>query len=141
MEHYPEALPSFRELDEEDKRSVKFTQCNLSFNHGWLVQGEAPPGAVFTKFRETLIRDHKSQIGQRDVALYFVHWITDLAGAEPTPLAGCEKFVTKFPMAVLNSILRSFEFVEKIANSSETSVVEEYLLSRWSASMPYLGPP
>jgi len=140
MEHYPSMLPSFRDLDVSERKSIKFTQCNLCFNHGWFVQAEAPPGAIFTKFREALIRDHKSQIGQRDVALYFVHWLTDLAGAEPTPLAGCEKFVTKFPLPVLNSFLRSFEYVEKIATDTETNVMEEYLKIRWREHTPPVGP-
>jgi len=140
MEYFPELLPSFRDLDESERRSVLFTQCNLCFNHGWFVQAEAPPGAIFTKFREALIRDHKNQIDSQDVALYFVHWLTDLAGAEPTPLAGCEKFVTKFPLPVLNSFLRSFEFVEKIAAQTETQVMEEYLQMRWTENVPSMGP-
>lgn len=140
MDFYPELLPSFKDLDPGERRSVQFTQCNLCFNHGWFVQAEAPPGAVFTKFREALIRDHKSQIGSRDVALYFVHWLTDLAGAEPTPLGGCEKFVTKFPLPVLNSFLRSFEFVEKIAEQTETEVMEQYLKIRWEEHTPSVGP-
>jgi hypothetical protein len=140
MDYYPDMLPSFKGLDREERRSVQFTQCNLCFNHGWLVQAEAPPGAVFTSFREALIRDHKMMIGQRDIALYFVHWLTDLAGAEPTPLAGCEKFSHKFPLPVLNSFLRSFEFVEKIANETETAVLEQYLKIRWLEATPNLGP-
>mmetsp|Transcript_17510 Transcript_17510/g.37463 ORF Transcript_17510/g.37463 Transcript_17510/m.37463 type:complete len:986 (-) Transcript_17510:581-3538(-) len=140
MDHFPQLLPSFRDLDAAERRSVHFTQCDLCFNHGWFVQAEAPPGAIFTKFREALIRDHKSQIGQRDVALYFVHWLTDLAGAEPSPLAGCEKFVTKFPLPVLNSFLRSFEFVEQIATRTETEVMEEYLKMRWTENDLDLGP-
>jgi len=140
MEHYPSMLPSFKDLDEDDKRSVLFTQCNLRFNHGWFVQAEAPPGAIFTSFREAIIRDHKSKISQKDVALYFVHWITDLAGAEPTPLAGCEKFVTKFPLPVLNSFLRSFSHVERIATETETQVMEDYLKIRWQEHEPSLGP-
>lgn len=139
MDHYPKMLPSFRDLEASERRSVQFTQCNLCFNHGWFVQAEAPPGAIFTKFRAALIRDHKSQIGQRDVALYFVHWITDLAGAEPTPLAGCEKFVTKFPLPVLNSFLRSFEFVERIATQTETQVMEAFLKMRWEEHEPSMG--
>jgi len=87
-----------------------------------------------------LIRDHQSQIRPKDIAFYFVHWLTDLAGAEPTPLGGCEKFVTKFPLAVLNSFLRSFEIVEKITDKSETVVMEEYLLIRWKECTPPLGP-
>lgn len=140
MDHYSEMLPSFKELDPTEQRSVQFTQCKLCFNHGWFVQAEAPPGAIFTQFREVLIRDHKSEIGRQDVALYFVHWLTDLAGAEPTPLAGCEKFVTKFPLPVLNSFLRSFEFVERIATQTETEVMEEYLKMRWAEHVPPVGP-
>lgn len=140
MEHFPELLPSFRDLSEEEKRCLMFTQCNLCFNHGWFVQAEAPPGAIFTKFRETLIRDHKLEISRRDVALYFVHWLTDLAGAEPTPLAGCEKFATKFPLPVLNSFLRSFETVGRIVSETETQVVEEYLKMRWMEASPPVGP-
>merc|ERR1712217_591529 len=110
------------------------------FNHGWFVQAEAPPGAIFTKFKAALIRDHKSLIGKQDIALYFVHWLTDLAGAEPTPLGGCEKFVIKFPLPVLNSFIRSFEFVLKIADNVETEVNEEYLKMRWKEWNPSLGP-
>jgi hypothetical protein len=139
MEFYPEMLPSFRDLPLEEKRSVQFTQCNLCFNHGWFVQAEAPPGAVFTTFREMLIRDHKSMIGARDIALYFVHWLTDLAGAEPTPLAGCEKFSQKFPLPVLNSFLHSFEIVGRIADENETTVLEQYLKIRWQEAEPSLG--
>jgi len=140
MDHFPFFLPSFDALDEQEKKSVQFTQCQLCFNHGWLVQGEAPPGAVFTKFREALIRDHHSQMKQRDIALYFVHWITDLAGAEPTPLGGCEKFVIKFPLPVLNSFLRSFEYVQKISEKKETEVMESYLQMRWIEADNGLGP-
>ena len=113
----------------------------------WTERGqrEAPPGAIFTKFREAIAKDRRPgaqhclggerlvykgclsccsrciarlHAGARDVALYFVHWLTDLvgrparsapagsalsgpgsqAGAEPTPLGGCEKFVIKFPL-------------------------------------------
>jgi len=140
MDHFPDLLPSFKGLNPEERSCVQFTQCNLCFNHGWLVQAEAPPGAVFTKFRQCLIRDHKSKMCSRDVALYFVHWITDLAGAEPSPLGGCEKFVVKFPLPVLNSFLRSFEFVEKITNHTETEVMEEYLKVRWAEHTPSPGP-
>jgi len=120
---------------------VQFTQCQLQFNQGWLVQAEAPPGAIFTKFRELLIRDHQSKMEPRDIALYFVHWLTDLAGAEPSPLGGCEKFVVKFPLPVLNSFLRSFSFVEKIAEKTETEVMEDYLKMRWMENNPSLPIP
>jgi len=139
MDHYPDLLPSFKELDHAERQSVQFTQCNLCFNHGWLVQAEAPPGAIFTKFREAINRDKKLHAGAKDVALYFVHWLTDLAGAEPTPLGGCEKFVIKFPLHVLNSFLQSFKFIEGITSQTETQVMEKYLKHRWSDHVPSLG--
>jgi hypothetical protein len=140
MDHYPELLPSFNGLNDQEKFSVAFTQCQLQFNQGWFVQAEAPPGAIFTKFRELLIREHQSKVRPRDIALYFVHWLTDLAGAEPTPLGGCEKFVIKFPLPVLNGFLRSFAFVEQISYKTETQVMEEYLKMRWQEHSPDLGP-
>jgi len=140
MDHYPALLPSFAGLSEAEKLSVAFTQCQLQFNQGWFVQAEAPPGAIFTKFKEVLVRDNKSKLQSRDIALYFVHWLTDLAGAEPTPLGGCEKFVVKFPLAVLNSFLRSFAYVHQLAHRTETEVMEEYLKMRWNEHTPPLGP-
>jgi len=140
MAYYPHLLPSFRGLGEDERRAVEFTQCRLQFNHGWFVQGEAPPGAVFTCFKEVLKAESvHGRIKKEDLALYFVHWLTDLAGAEPTPLGGCEKFVIKFPMVVLNSFLRSFEFVERIVDETETQVMEEYLKMRWCESVPSPG--
>merc|ERR1719346_863406 len=124
MDYFPRYLPSFEGLDTKERRSVQFTQCNICFNQGWFVQAEAPPGAIFTKFRELLIREHKSSLKPKDIALYFVHWLTDLAGAEPTPLGGCEKFVLKFPSEVLDSFLRSFELVQRITDNTETRVME-----------------
>jgi len=66
--------------------------------------------------------------------------LTDLAGAEPTPLGGCEKFVTNFPLEVLNSFLRSFEYVQRITDHTETEVMEEYLKIRWAEHTPSVGP-
>ena len=60
-----------------------------------------------------------------DVAFYFVHWLTDLAGAEPSPLGGGEKLVLKFPHAVLDSFIRSFSVLNDLALRTETQVTEE----------------
>jgi len=139
MDHFPHLLPSYDGLPEAEKFSVGFTQCQLQFNQGWFVQAEAPPGAIFKVFKQLLVREHKSQVMPRDIALYFVHWLTDLAGAEPTPLGGCEKFVIKFPLVVLNSFLRSLGFVEQLAHQSETEVMEAYLKMRWTEHEPSLG--
>ena len=42
---------------------------------------------VFAKFGSKKMQKHRLGVFSlsKDVALYFVHWITDLAGAEPTP--------------------------------------------------------
>ena len=74
-----------------------FAQAKLGFNHGWLIQAEAPPGAVFSTFKKLI---ESGGATAREIAFYFVHWLTDLAGAEPTPLGGAEKFVLKFPHQV-----------------------------------------
>merc|ERR1712032_105346 len=76
---------------------------------GWLVQAEAPPGALFQTFRAVAA---SGKAKDADIAFYFVHWFVDLAGAEGSPLAGCEKFVLKFPQRVLGQFLESFGVVQ-----------------------------
>jgi hypothetical protein len=71
-----------------------------------------------------------------DVGLYFLHWFTDLAGAEATPLGGAETFVLKFPHSVLVSFLWSIPFLGKLAEKQETEVVERYLRARWRHIVP-----
>merc|ERR1712107_21543 len=73
----------------------------------------------------------------QDISFYFVHWFVDLAGAEPYPLEGCEKFVLKFPVKVLRQFLESFSIVAQLSwGSSETEVFEEYVKWRWSSHEP-----
>jgi len=128
LEHFPELLPSFAGLGKEEQRSVLFTQAKMHFNHGWFVQAEAPPGGMLSRFKEVM----NSGAQERDIDLYFLHWVTDLAGAEATPMAGAEKFVLKFPKAVLGSFLWSMSFLRQLKSKSETELVEEYLEARWS---------
>ena len=64
-----------------------------------------PPGALFGPFKEVISTEG---VPPEDIAFYFAHWLTDLAGAVPTPLYGSEKFVLQFPHAVLGSFIRSF---------------------------------
>jgi len=71
-----------------------------------------------------------------DIGLYFLHWLTDLAGAEATPLAGAEKLTLKFPQHVLFSFLHSVPFVSQLVGMSETELVEEYLVERWRQLCP-----
>merc|ERR1739838_138697 len=101
MENFPQLLPSFQHLRAGQRAPVLFTQGKMGFNNGWLVQGEAPPGALFSKFKSIIV---KGRASEADISFYFVHWLTDLAGAEPyhsRPWPGAEKFVAKFPMKVL----------------------------------------
>mmetsp|Transcript_15698 Transcript_15698/g.36831 ORF Transcript_15698/g.36831 Transcript_15698/m.36831 type:complete len:919 (+) Transcript_15698:78-2834(+) len=133
MEHFPHLLPSFNGLPVEAKRTVLFTQSKMEFNHGWLVQAEGPPGKVLRPFKSVLTST-SGKVTQQDVSFYFVHWLTDLAGAVPTPLAGAEKFVSQFPHAVLASFLNSFPVIKRLATESETQVFEEYLDFRWKSA-------
>ena len=73
-------------------------------------------------------------------AFYFVHWLTDLAGAVPTPLEGMEKFVLKFPHPVLASFIASFGVVNELAHKSEVAVFEDYLVKCWGDAQARLGP-
>merc|ERR1719223_1139572 len=108
----------------------------MDFNMGWLVQAEAPPGMLFRQFKSAI---RAGEVDPRDVAFYFTHWLTDLAGAEPTPLDGCEKFVLRFPQRVLTAFLRSIPFVQRLHAKSETATFEDYLRWRWQ-SVETLGP-
>jgi len=64
-----------------------------------------------------------------------------LAGAEPFPTEGCEKFVLKFPKHVLNQFLLSFSIVQNISvpGATEARVYEDYLEWRWDSHRPALG--
>jgi len=137
LERHPQALPSYAGLPPAQQASVKFTQCNMEYNMGWLVQAEAPPGALFRKFKAMIL---SGRANPSDIAFYFTHWLTDLAGAEPCPQEGCEKYVLKFPQKVLTAFLNSFPFVQHLAAKSETQVYEDYLVWRWTSHEPSLGP-
>ena len=99
---------------------------------GWPSQGEAPPGVLFSNFKRLI---EKGGITSADVAFYFVHWLTDLAGAEGAPLSGAEKFVLKFPHAVLNSFIRSFPIVQQLAFLTETELFERFLVQWWPVEL------
>lgn len=165
LEHDSSALPSFVSLSAAQKRPIKFCQAKLGFNHGWLVQAEAPPGALFNSFKAVL---DAGALENADVAFYFVHWLsaskprtmdlrscqrqtegpflsagrTDLAGAEPRPLYGSEKFACKFPASVLASFIRSFPIVQQLASRTQTELMEEFLRKWWPTEFgaPLTGP-
>lgn len=130
LEHFPQHLPSFQGLSAMGQKMVIFSQGKIHFNHGWFVQAEAPPGAMLSKFKTVLM----SGASSKDIGFYFLHWFTDLAGAEATPLGGAEKFVLKFPHKALVAFLSSIPFLGRLADTSttETEVVERYLKARWA---------
>jgi len=138
LAYHPELLPSYKGLPAEQQESVRFSHCKMEYNMGWLVQAEAPPGALFKKFREVIL---SGQAKDNDIAFYFVHWFVDLAGAEPWPMEGCDKFVLRFPQRVLMQFLQSFGVVQDIYAKSETHVNEEYLKDSWTKQVPPLGDP
>ena len=74
-----------------------------------LTQAEAPPGALFGQLKKLI---DAQGLESSDVAFYFTHWLTDLAGAEPTPTRGCEKFVLRFPQPVLHKLISSMSLVQ-----------------------------
>eukprot|EP00928_Gymnodinium_smaydae_P036282 TRINITY_DN25380_c0_g1_i1.p1 TRINITY_DN25380_c0_g1~~TRINITY_DN25380_c0_g1_i1.p1 ORF type:complete len:1280 (+),score=181.68 TRINITY_DN25380_c0_g1_i1:105-3944(+) len=134
---YPDALPSYTCLNKSQRQLVQFVHCKMDYNMGWLVQAEAPPGALFRNFKSVI---QKGAAPSADVTMYFVHWFADLAGAEPCPLHGCNKFVLRFPHRVLSQFLDSFSIVQQLGtSSSETQVLEDYYAWRWRNSQPSLG--
>merc|ERR1712136_150677 len=136
LEHHPTWLPSFSGLSRHQQESIKFTHGKMDYNMGWLVQAEAPPGALFSNFRKLVVTgEAKPQV----IAFYFVHWFADLAGAEPYPPEGCEKFVLKFPLKVLKQFVQSFSIVQTLGEAPETEVYENYLVWRWTNHDPPLG--
>ena len=136
LETFGKELPSFSDLPPHQQRTICFTQAKIGFNHGWLVQAEAPPHALFSKFKEVILQE---KVQARDVAFYFVHWLTDLAGAVPAPLKGSEKFVVQFPHFVLESFIHSFPVINQLADRTETEVFETYLSQRWRDLHTHLG--
>jgi len=137
LDHHPHCLPSYQGLPELQQKTLRFTQSKMSFNHGWLVQAEAPPEALFSKFKQVA---DTGGAEPTDIAFYFVHWLTDLAAAVPTPLEGAEKFVLKFPRPVLGSFIRSFSVLNELAVKTETQVFEQYLNDWWTENIARLGP-
>lgn len=70
------------------------------------------------------------------LSFYFLHWITDLSGAEGSPLSGAEKLTCRFPRPVLASFLWSMPFLGRLAEQQETEVVESYLEARFKQTFP-----
>lgn len=132
LERYQGALPSFAGLSKSQQDSIRFTHCKMDYNMGWLVQAEAPPGMLFGALRKAIREGMQSARKSQDVAFYFVHWFADLAGAEPFPMQGCEKFVLKFPLPVLTNFIESFPVVWDLGPKTETQVYEDYLEWRWA---------
>ena len=130
LEYDTEALPCIAALSPAQQAAVRFTQAELQYNHGWLVQGEAPPGALFSRFKAKLAQSGSASPAA-DVAFYFVHWLTDLAGAVPAPLRGAEQFASRLPLHVSCSIIGTVHVPMRLADTSETELMEDYLVGTW----------
>jgi len=128
LDLFPDSLPAYCGLPREEQLAVAFTQAKMNFNHGWLVQAEAPPDALFSKFKQVIDTEG---VESSDVAYYFLHWLTDLAGAHHSPLEGSVKFVLQFPQPVLASFIDSFSVLNELANKTETQVFEDYMVTIW----------
>lgn len=128
MEHFSSLLPSFDWLSGDARHAVLFSQAKMQFNHGWFVQAEAPAGVVVGHLKRVM-----STARPGDISFYFFHWFTDLAGAEGTPRAGAEKFVLKFPHAIMREFIWSIPYLRHLEDKRETIVVEAYLKARWAA--------
>jgi len=137
LERHPETLPSYAVLRPAQQKVIRFTQCELGFNAGWLVQAEGPPSVVLGQLKSAI---DEVRASSADIAFHFCHWITDLAGAEPTPFDGSEKLAAKFPPAVLRSLLECCDVVGELETLSATQVFENYLTRRWVANSKQLGP-
>jgi len=142
IERYPELLPSLSSLKPDLQSSVRMVLSGLAFNNGWFVQAEAPPGAVLRGIKAAITSQNKSdrKLTKRDLSLYFVHWLTDLAGAEPSPLLGCLKLTSQLPLPVLKSFMESVKYIQQLADRTETEVMESYLKDRWRNAQPPVGP-
>jgi len=137
LQNHPTLLPSFSGLSRQQQESVKFTHGKLDYNLGGLVLAEAPPGALFSALRSAVIARNATK---RDIAFYFVHWFADLAGSEPYPAEGSERFVLRFPMRGFQHFVDSFSIVGTLSESvTETQVYESYLVWRWAGEQG-LGP-
>eukprot|EP00435_Cladocopium_sp_Y103_P063178 s15_g24.t1 len=140
MEQHTHILPSLCQLPPAMQQVVQTVLSGLAFNNGWFVQAEAPPGAVFLGIKAAIMRNgSERRVSRRDLSLYFVHWLTDLAGAEPTPLCGCNKLTSQLPMPVLKSFMKSVRYIQQLADRSETEVMESYLKDRWKDHRPSMG--
>merc|ERR1719203_1857417 len=61
MEYFPGLLPSFQGLEPRHRAPILFTQGKMGFNNGWFVQGEAPPGVLFSKFKKVIVQGRASE--------------------------------------------------------------------------------
>jgi hypothetical protein len=126
---FPHVLPSFSGLSPEERKVLRFSQSQKTgFHSGWLVQGEAPPSALFKAFREVIAEEG---VDESDVAFYFMYWLSQLSGQEPTPKQGAEKIVSRLPDSALSAFLKAFQHVCRLASRTETEVLQGYLQSQW----------
>ncbi len=121
LERYPSCFPSYQQLLPQSQRAIRFVHARTELNPGWLVQAEAPPAALFSRFKAAILRE--GGMGA-DISLYFVHWLAELGATRARPLRGSETFIFRFPQHVLERFIFSFQFVGDLATQTETRVNE-----------------
>ena len=136
LERFPSCFPSYQQLLPQSQHAIRFVHARTELNPGWLVQAEAPPAALFSRFKHALLRE--GGMGA-DISLYFVHWIAELGATRARPLRGSETFVFRFPQHVLERFIFSFQYVGDLATQTETRVNERYLEARWEQDCSPFG--
>lgn len=134
MTHFVDLVPSFAALPQDLQQAARTAARKMDFNaatHVGFCQAELPPGLALTNFKAGL-----KDAAEEDIGLYFLHWLTDVAGADATPIRGAERLVLRCPLKVLNAMLVSFPFLKTLGRGSETAVTEAYLEARWKTEMP-----
>ena len=51
-------------------------------------------------------------------------------------MRGAEKFVLRFPHAVLGAFVRSFSVVQRLAEKTATALMQDFLMEWWPPQLP-----
>jgi len=122
LECFPQSVQSYAQLSPTEQHTLCFVGCFAKINTGWLVQSEAPPGAVFGSLKEHIAATHASR---HEVSLFLVASLARFANSRP--LRGLEVFYLRFPQHVLRKYIRSFRVSRLLAVRSATQVYERHL--------------
>eukprot|EP00756_Hemistasia_phaeocysticola_P014277 Hpha_TRINITY_DN15331_c3_g1::TRINITY_DN15331_c3_g1_i1::g.89171::m.89171 len=129
LEKAPGTLLSASSLPEKELRLLQAVTGELSLNFGWVVQGEAPPGLMFSSWKEATKR-----LSPTHFRFYFAVWLAEMGGGDNAkwPWPGAVRF-RDLPEDLISTFHQSFEFVlSRLPKMTETEVAEAYLTFRWT---------